>query len=123
LLVEPWREADRAFAVSLRWDVRPTALLRDHRAQPVGVVSAVGEHHLSFADAVQQFGCCQDVVRLPRRDRELDRQSVAVGQSMDFRSKTAPASSKTSIRVAFFKVAAEWWTRTLVPSIIRTLPR
>jgi hypothetical protein len=40
-------------------------------------------------------------------DGELHRQAVAVGQSMDFRSKTTPASSKPSIRVAFFKVAAE----------------
>jgi hypothetical protein len=31
-----------------------------------------------------------DVVGLPRRDGEFDRQTVAVGQSTDFRSKTAP---------------------------------
>jgi hypothetical protein len=64
----------------------------------------------------------RDVVVLAGRDGDLDRQPKAIGQSMDFRSKTAPASSHTSIRVAFFKVAAEWWTRTLVPSIIRTSP-
>ena len=49
----------------------------------------------------------QQVVRIfPRDDLDPDGQAVVVGQSMDFRSKTAPASSKTSIRVAFFKVAA-----------------
>jgi hypothetical protein len=66
LLVEPWREADRCFPVSLRRDIRPTALLRDHRAQPIGVVGAIGEHHLPFADPVQQLGGCQDVVGLAR---------------------------------------------------------
>jgi hypothetical protein len=45
-------------------------------------------------------------VGLAGGDDDLHRQAVLVGQSMDFRSKTAPASSKTSIRVAFFKVAA-----------------
>ncbi len=47
------------------------------------------------------------VVLLAGRNREADRQAAFVGYSMDFRSKTAPASSETTIRVAFFKVAAE----------------
>jgi hypothetical protein len=44
-----------------------------------------------------------DVVGLARRNGDLHRQTALVGQSMGFRSKTAPASSKTSIRVAFLK--------------------
>ena len=40
--------------------------------------------------ADQQFGDSLNVVGLPRRDGEPDRQAFAIGQSMDFRSKTAP---------------------------------
>lgn len=56
---------------------------------------------------------------LARRDREVYRQATLIGYGMDLRGQTAPASPKTAIGVTFFKVAAEWWTRTLVPSIAR----
>ena len=106
LLVEPGAEADRTFAIGLGRDVGPAAALADHRAQPVGVIGLVAEHHLALAHTVEQLGRCLDVVVVAGRDDQLDRQPVAIGQSMDFRSKTAPAASQTSIRVAFFKVAA-----------------
>jgi hypothetical protein len=54
------------------------------------------------------------------RDDYLHRQAIGIGQSMDFRSKAAPNSSKISTRVALCKVAAAGWTRTLVPKIMRT---
>ena len=106
LFVEPWAEADGSFSVGFGRDVGPSAPVTDHRAQPVGIIGFVSEHHLSLADVGEQFRCCLDVMRLAGGDDDLDRQAIVVGQSMDFRSKTAPASSKTSIRVAFFKVAA-----------------
>jgi hypothetical protein len=54
------------------------------------------------ADIGEQFGSRFDVVGLAGRDDDLHRQAIGIGQSMDFRNKTAPASSKTSIRVALW---------------------
>jgi len=56
-----------------------------------------------LADVGEQLGRCLDVVGLAGGDDDLHRQAIGIGQSMDFRSKTTPASSKTSIRVAFLK--------------------
>jgi hypothetical protein len=100
----------------------PTALLEEKIAQPVGIISAVNEQHLAFSDFTQKFRCGLGVMSLAGRDGQLHWQAILVGQSMDFCSKTSPVSSKTVIWRAFFKVAAEWWTRALVPSIIRISP-
>lgn len=90
--------------------------------QPAGVIGAVGENHLALPNIGEQLGGSADVVRLAGRDRHPDRQPVVIGQSMDLCSKASPASFKTSVGVAFFKVMAEWWARTDVPSIIRMSP-
>jgi hypothetical protein len=54
-------------------------------------------------NVAEKLGGGLNIVRLTRRDHHLDGQAILVGQSMDFRRKTAPASSKTSILVAFLK--------------------
>lgn len=90
LLVEPWREADRVLAVGFGWDVGPSALLRDHFTQPTSIIGFVGEHHLPFADITQQFRRRLNFVGLPGCDGKPDWQTITIGQSMDFRSKTAP---------------------------------
>lgn len=70
-------------------------------------MGAVGEQHLAFKDVFQKFGCGLNILGLAGRDDKLRRQTIIIGQSMDFCSKTSPTSSKTAIRVAFFKAAAE----------------
>lgn len=70
-------------------------------------MGAVSQHHLALTDIAQQLGCGLNVVGLTRRDNKLHRQTIIIGQSMNFCSKTSPASSNMAIRVAFFKVAAE----------------
>jgi len=102
-----WAEADRVLAVGLRRDVGPGAPFVDHLAYPVGVIGLVGQQHLARLHVVQEITGNRGVVLLAGGDRQTHGQAVFVGYSMDFRSKTAPASSETTIRVAFFKVAAE----------------
>jgi hypothetical protein len=95
--------ADRVFAIALGRNVGPPAFLTHHGAHSISIVGAVGQNHLAVAQVAQQLSGGLDVVGLARRNGDLHRQTALVGQSMGFRSKTAPASSKTSIRVAFLK--------------------
>jgi hypothetical protein len=73
----------------------------------VGVIGLILKHHLTWLDIGKQFDGCLYIVDVARRNDALDRQAMFIGQSMDFLSKATPASSTTSIRVAFFKVGAE----------------
>jgi hypothetical protein len=45
--VEVGTEADRVFAILLRWNVGPSALLFDERPNPVGIVATIRQQHRS----------------------------------------------------------------------------
>jgi hypothetical protein len=92
---------------ALAGDIGEGALGLDQLSQPVGVIAFVTQHDLALLDIAEQFLGGIDIVGLPGRDGKLQWQAFIVGQSMDFRRKTAPAASQATIRVAFFKVAAE----------------
>ena len=61
------------------------------------------EQHLALTDVFQKFGRGLNVMGLGRCYDKLLWQTIIIGQSMDFCSKTFPASSKTAIWVAFLK--------------------
>jgi len=78
----------------------------DLAAQPIGVISLVGEDDGAFAQMAEQLGGGWTVARLARRQQQLDRQAAGIGQGMDFGGQPATRAAHTAIRVAFFELAA-----------------
>ena len=62
------------------------------------------------------------VVRLPGGQAEPDREALRVDDDVDFGREPAPAATETMISTPFFAVAACWWARTVVLSIICIWP-
>jgi len=101
--VEHGAETDWILAIGPRRDVGPGTFAIDHRADPVGVISLIGKQHLSSVQITQQIAGDGRVMLLTGCDGEPYGQTMLVGHSMDLCSKTSPAASETTIRVAFLK--------------------
>jgi hypothetical protein len=71
---------------------------------------------------VQQ--CVDDlpVVRLPGGQAEPDRETLRIDDNVDLGREPASAATETMICTPFFAVAACWWARTEVLSIIWMSP-
>ena len=87
--VEHRAEAGLPAAMNHRRNVRGGASGFDAAAQPVGIVSLVGEHDgIGTQPAEQMFGNWT-ITGLPRCQHELERQAVSVGQRMDLGRQAA----------------------------------
>ena len=106
--VECLAEAGLPFLAGPVGDVRNSSLLFDLAPEPRGVTGLVREDQLSPGEARQQVPRRGDIVRLPLGERQPDGQAVPVGDRMDPGGQASSTLAQTSIRVAFFKVAAEW---------------
>ena len=85
----------------------------------LAIVALVGQHPLgpSFSE---QFDGLGTVVDLTSRDQKIHRQPHLVSQQMDLRRQTSSGTPQSLVRAPFFRpVAACWWARTMVESIIR----
>ena len=91
---------------------------RDDRAQGVAVIGFVGEHGIA-ALAIEQCGRLGDVINLPSRDDEAERTAERIGQHVDFGGQPASGTPQRLIFGPPFPLAACWWARTMVLSIIR----
>ncbi len=78
----------------------------DLAAQPVGIVSFVGEHDRALVQMAEQSLCNRTVAGLAGRQNEFERQAARVGQHMNLGRQSAPGAAHTAIRVAFFELAA-----------------
>ena len=78
----------------------------DLAAQPVGIVSLVGEHDGVLAQMPEQLFGDRAVARLARRQHQFERQTVRIGQGMDLGRQPAARAAHTAIRVAFFELPA-----------------
>jgi hypothetical protein len=59
-------------------------------------------------------------VDLTAGDQEVDRQTQVVDQQVDLGRQTASGAPQSLVRAPFLRpVAACWWARTMVESIIR----
>jgi hypothetical protein len=86
--VEHRAEAGFPAAMNHRRNVR-RGTSGDAAAQSIGIVSLVGEHDgVGTQPAEQMFGN-RTVTGLPRRQHELERQAVSVGQRMDLGRQAA----------------------------------
>jgi len=69
-------------SVPLWWDVRPRAMFADQCSDPVGVIS-ISQMHCSGLQACQEVSGKLVVVGFARREREPDRQPIAVDHCMN----------------------------------------
>jgi hypothetical protein len=90
--VEIRAEADRVIAIASRWDVCPNALLGSKGSDPVRVIAAVGEEHCSRLQAREEPACKPIVVSFPGRERQPERQAVAVDHRMNLAGESASRS-------------------------------
>ena len=133
IAVEEGAEARDALAVRHRLDVRPSATIGDAGAEPVGVVSAVCEEYIAFADRIEQAGGAPPVMGLAGRQSERDRPTFGVNDRMDLSGQAAPRAPHASgVRLTsrgglgraplFWPLAACWWTLIEELSIICRSP-
>ena len=61
-------------------------------------------------------------MRLRRRQAEPDREALRIDDRVDFGRETTTGATETMISIPLFAVAACWWARTEVLSIIWISP-
>jgi hypothetical protein len=89
--VEVRAEADRLFAVPLRWNIPPRAPLSNKRPDPVRVTATVRQQQGLRTKSAQEPRAEAVVVCLAGREAKLHRQALAVYDSVDFGAEpTAP---------------------------------
>ena len=77
----------------------------------VGVMGAVCEKDLTFADAAQHVLCAAPVVRLALGQLEVDRPAFGVDEGVDLGRQSAAGAADAAVRAPFLPLAACWWTR------------
>jgi hypothetical protein len=83
------------------------------------VVALIGQYPLGlpFSEQLDGLGA---VVDLASGDDKIYRQPQFVGQQVDLRCQTSSGTPQSLVRALFLRpVAACWWARTMVESIIR----
>jgi len=105
------------FAVALGRNMGLGAVLDDQREDGAGVVAAVGDGVGCGLQAGEQIADGGLVGGLAWRDREADRQPLAIDDDVDLGAQSAARSSDGVIRAPFFPPAACWWARTIEESI------
>jgi hypothetical protein len=85
----------------------------------LAVIALVGQHpfRLSLAEQSDGLGA---VVDLATSYEEVDRHPQFVGQQVDLRRQTSSGTPQSLVLAPFLRpVAACWWARTIVESIIK----
>ena len=118
LAVESLAEARLPAPVALRRDIGRGTLLLDQIADAVGVIGLVGQHDGARAEMVEQSVGDLPVVRLPCRQTEPNGEALRIDNDVDLGREPASRATETVICAPFFAVAACWWARTEVLSII-----
>ena len=84
----------------------------------VGVIALVGDHGFGLAFAQQRDGLGA-VVDLAAGQNKAERQAEGVGEQVNFGRQTSSTPPQSGFRSPFFlAVAACWWARTTVESIM-----
>ena len=81
--IQIWAETDRVFAITFRRNVRPCALLTGKLPDPVRVVSPIREQHRSWRQGAEKDRTQPIVMRLTRREGEMDRQTIGINDRMN----------------------------------------
>ena len=100
--IEEGAEDRVPLAVRHRLDVGPGAACGQGCPQGIGVVSAVGEKHVAFAEAVEHVGGAATVMRLALGQLERDRQAVGIDQRVDLGRQAAARATHATGSFGFF---------------------
>lgn len=139
--VNPPREGKGALAVGFWWYVVPSLSLCGFGADGVAVVALIGQQDVTFTKAAdQQFGLGA-IGDLVAGQAEGNRAAFGVDERVDLAREPAAGAPYAAIpailqiagafvcsahaaivSIPFFPVAACWWTRTQVESIMMILP-
>lgn len=84
-------EADLVFADSLRRNVRPCPLLAGKLPDPVRVVAAIREQHRLRRQSAEEHRTQPVIMRLTRRESEMDRQAVGVHHRVHLAGQPHPS--------------------------------
>jgi methyltransferase family protein len=76
--IQMWAEADWVFAISFRRNVCPCPYLSDKLPDPIRIVSTICEQHRLRKQGAEKSRTQPIVVRFAGREREMDRQALAV---------------------------------------------
>lgn len=80
----------------------------DVNSQAIRVIGLVGDDDSTAGESGQERFGTGEVMRLPRRNQELERPALAVDPRMDFRGEPAAASPHTTISTLFLTPEACW---------------
>ena len=109
---------DEDLAVPLGRDHRLGLHVGNQFAQVIAFIGFIGEYRVGLL-SFQETGGSGDVVRLASRDPKAQRLSERVGQHMDLGRQSTSGTPQLLILGPPFPVAACWWARTIVLSIMR----
>ena len=112
IAVEKRAEGRLPLAVQHGADVGPCPSRGEVLAQVIGVVGAVCEQDLAFADAAQHVLSAAPIMRLALGQLDGDRQPIGVDESVDLGGQSAAGAAHAAFRPPFLPLAACWWTRT-----------
>jgi hypothetical protein len=97
-------------------------LFLDQRADAVGIIGLVGEQHHARSKMVEQFVRDLAIMRLAGGQAEPDRETLRIDDGMNFRCEPASGATEAMISIPLFAVAACWYARMEVLSIIWMSP-
>jgi len=119
LPIDPPGESEAALAVGLRRDVCPSLPLGGLGANDVTVVALVGQQDVAFAKTIDQGFGLGAIGDLTGSQAEGDGPPFGVDERVDLAGEAAAGTSHaTIVSIPLFPVAACWWTRTQVLSIM-----
>lgn len=85
----------------------------------VAVIAFVGDDGFGLTLS-EQFHRLRAVIDLSGGDAEVDRLSILIGEQVNFGRQTSSGTPQSLVCAPFLRpVAACWWARTIVESIIR----
>ncbi|MCW2396651.1 hypothetical protein M2343_003067 [Sphingobium sp. B8D3B] len=122
LTIEPLAEARLPLSIGFGRDIGRGALFLDQRADAISIVGFVGEHDRVGLKLVEQIVRDLAIMCLPSGQAEPDREALRINDRVDFGREPASGATETMISIPLFAVAACWWARTDVLSIIWMSP-
>lgn len=112
-----WIDRPLPLAVALGGIIGLSATRADQVNQVLPVIAAFSDEDGGSGKAAQQSGRGGLVGRLPRREREANRQALLVDNGMDLAGQSSTRTANGVIRAPFLPPAACWKARTIELSI------
>jgi hypothetical protein len=118
LTVKPCAEVRFRRPVGLGRDVGKRPPVAERRADAIGIVCLVCEHDRTGDNVIQQCVGGLPIVTLSGGEAQPDREPLRIDDRVDFCRKPTSGATEAMISIPLFAVAACWWARTDVLSII-----